>query len=88
VSDYWKGDDDILHANAEFSEVESADSEPIPLENQFDGLSVLLRKLENHPMVEKKKLVVDYDNLWDSRLAPQRVDSNKSRGKAKTSGNR
>jgi Lon protease-like protein len=79
VSDYWKGDDDILHANAEFSEVESADSESIPLENQFDGLSVLLRKLENHPMVEKKKLVVDYDNLWDlgwrlSELIPIKVE--------------
>ena len=79
VSDFWKGNDDILHANVEFSEVESADSEPIPLENQFDGLSVLLRKLENHPMVEKKKLVVDYDNLWDlgwrlSELIPIKIE--------------
>lgn len=79
VSDYWKGDDDIFHANVEFSEAESADSEPIPVENRFDGLSVLLRRLENHPMVEKKKLVVDYDNLWDlgwrlSELIPIKLE--------------
>jgi len=65
VSNCWKADNDVLHAEVEFSEIEFVGNENIPLEDQFIGLSDLLHNLESHPLVEKKNLIIDYDNLWD-----------------------
>jgi len=78
VSDCWKKDDDVLHAEVEFSEIEFVGNEAISLENQFIGLSDLLHNLESHPLVEQKNLIIDYDNLWDlgwrlSELIPMEI---------------
>lgn len=78
VSDCWKEDDDVLHAEVEFSEIEFVGNETISLEDQFIGLSDLLHNLESHPLVEKKNLIIDYDSLWDlgwrlSELIPMEI---------------
>ena len=41
-------------------------------------MSDLLHNLESHPLVEKKNLIINYDNLWDlgwrlSELVPMEI---------------
>ena len=79
ISDCWQEDSGVLHAGVEFSETECLGTEKIPLDEQFSGLIDLLKNLENHPLVEQKKLSIDYNNLWDlgwrlSELIPIEVE--------------
>jgi Lon protease-like protein len=65
IEDCWQADTGVLTANVSFSSTDSVGSQSIPLNDQFSGLADLLQTLENHPLVEQKKLAIDYDNLWD-----------------------
>ena len=65
VIDCWQADSGVLKAEVEFSKRETLGMVTIPLEDQFLGLSDLLRNLEKHPLVEEKKMSIDYNNLWE-----------------------
>jgi uncharacterized protein len=79
ITDCWQEETGLLHAEVEFSETECLGAESIPLDEQFSGLADLLQSLEDHPLVEQKKLSIDYNNLWDlgwrlSELIPIEVE--------------
>lgn len=61
----WQADSGLFEASVSFSSNDSVDCQEIPLNDQFSGLADLLQNLENHPLVEQKKLQIDYNNLWD-----------------------
>lgn len=65
IDDCWQADTGLLHADVEFSSTDAVGSQEIPLQDQHSGLADLLESLENHPLVEQKNLVINYDNLWD-----------------------
>jgi len=65
IEECWQGDGDVLKASVRFSVADCTSTQSIPVGDQFSGLTELLKNLENHPLVEQKKLVIDYDNLWD-----------------------
>lgn len=65
VNDCWQEDTGLLHAKVEFSATDLIGCQEIPLQDQHSGLADLLGSLENHPLVEQKNLVINYDNLWD-----------------------
>ena len=65
ITDCWQEETGVLHADVEFSRADSLEAEVIPLDEQFSGLADFLHNLENHPLVEQKKLSIDYNNLWD-----------------------
>lgn len=65
IEDCWQADSGLLHANVEFSMTDVVGSQEIPLQDQHRGLADLLESLENHPLVEQKNLIINYDNLWD-----------------------
>lgn len=65
VEDCWPAESGVLTANTRFSSTDSVGSQLIPLNDQFSGLADLLQTLENHPLVEQKKLDINYDNLWE-----------------------
>jgi len=63
----------------EFSSADNISAQIIPLNDQFSGLVDLLQSLANHPLVEQKNLLINYDNLWDlgwrlSELVPIEVE--------------
>ncbi|MDP6537890.1 MAG: LON peptidase substrate-binding domain-containing protein [Gammaproteobacteria bacterium] len=79
VADCWQADSGVLHAEVVFSDTDSVGKETILLDDQFAALADLLHNLEDHPLVEQKKLTIDYDNLWDigwrlSELIPIEVE--------------
>ena len=79
AQDFWKEEDDVLHASVEFSEIESTEGEAIPLGDEYTALSELLKNLEDHPLVADKNLVIDYSDLrqlgWRlSELIPLGID--------------
>ncbi|MCH7815143.1 MAG: LON peptidase substrate-binding domain-containing protein [Proteobacteria bacterium] len=65
VEDCWQADSGLLQAEVKFSENERVGNQLIPLDNQFSGLADLLQNLENHPLIERKNLDINYNNLWD-----------------------
>ena len=65
IHDCWQADSGVLEASVEFSETDSLHQDVIPLNEEYTALVDLLQSLENHPMIEQKKLKVDYDNLWE-----------------------
>ncbi|PCJ24858.1 MAG: peptidase S16 [SAR86 cluster bacterium] len=65
IEDCWQIDDGLLMSKVKFSETDSVGKPVISVEDEFEGLADLLQSLGNHPLVEQKKLKIDYDNLWD-----------------------
>lgn len=65
VEDCWQGKSDVLRAKVRFSNTDAVGSQVIPINEEFSGLADLLQSLEEHPLVEKKQISVNYDNLWD-----------------------
>ncbi len=65
IEDCWQAESGVLTANVAFSETDSVGKQIIPVGEEFLALSELLQNLENHPLVEQKNLIIDYDNLWD-----------------------
>ena len=65
VHNAWESDSGVLEADAEFSEQDRMGQEAIPVSEEFAGLVDLLQSLEGHPLVEQKKLQVNYGNLWE-----------------------
>ena len=79
AQDFWKEDDDVLHASVEFSDIESTEADVIPLGDEYTALSELLRNLEDHPLVAGRNLPIDYSDLrqlgWRlSELIPLGID--------------
>jgi|TARA_B110000438_G_scaffold71877_1_gene72065 Lon protease-like protein len=79
IEDFWQADSGLLRANVEFRSVDNISAQVIPLNDQFNGLVDLLQSLGNHPLVEQKNLLINYDNLWDlgwrlSELIPIEVE--------------
>jgi Lon protease-like protein len=60
----WQDDSGVLKALVHFSTTDSVDVQLIPLAKQFSELVELLHKLGDHPLVEKKQLTINYNNLW------------------------
>lgn len=65
IEECWQADNGLVMANVRFSENDSVGKQEIPVEEEFTGLSELLQKLEDHPLVREKQLKIDYGNLWD-----------------------
>ena len=79
AQDFWKEEDDVLHAPVEFSDIESTEADVIPLGDEYTALSELLRNLEDHPLVAGRNLSIDYSDLrqlgWRlSELIPLGID--------------
>lgn len=79
VEKCWQDDSGVLNALVEFSELERVGTPLIPVDEQFGGLVDLLHRLEDHPLVEQKRLDIDYNNLWDlgwrlSELIPVEIE--------------
>ena len=79
AQDFWKEEDDVLHASVEFSDIESTEADVIPLGDDYTALSELLRNLEDHPLVAGRNLSIDYSDLrqlgWRlSELIPLGID--------------
>ena len=79
AQDFWKEEDDVLHASVEFSDIESTEADVIPLGEEYTALSELLRNLEDHPLVAGRNLSIDYSDLrqlgWRlSELIPLGID--------------
>ena len=79
AQDFWKEEDDVLHASVEFSDIESTEADVIPLGDEYTALSELLRNLEDHPLVAGRNLSIDYSDLrqlgWRlSELIPLGID--------------
>jgi len=79
AQDFWKEEDDVLHASVEFSDIESTEADVIPLGDEYTALSELLRNLEDHPLVAGRNLSIDYSDLrqlgWRlSELIPLGLD--------------
>ena len=79
AQDFWKEEDDVLHASVEFSDIESTEADVIPLGDEYTALSELLRNLEDHPLVSGRNLSIDYSDLrqlgWRlSELIPLGID--------------
>ena len=77
--DFWREEDDVLHASVEFSDIESTEADVIPLGDEYTALSELLRNLEDHPLVAGRNLSIDYSDLrqlgWRlSELIPLGID--------------
>ncbi len=65
ITDCWQEGSGVLEATVTFSEQDRLGKEAIPLDDAYAGLMGLLQSLEKHPLVEQKKLTIDYDNLWE-----------------------
>ena len=65
ITDCWQGGSGVLEATVTFSEQDRLGKETIPLDEAYAALVGLLQSLEKHPLVEQKKLIIDYDNLWE-----------------------
>ncbi len=65
IDNCWHEDSGLLMAEATFSTSDVVGKEQIPVEDEFGPLADLLQNLECHPLIEQKKLTIDYDNLWD-----------------------
>lgn len=79
AQDFWKNEDDVLHASVEFSDIESTAGDAIPLGDQYTALIELLKNLEDHPLVADRNLAIDYSDLrqlgWRlSELIPLGID--------------
>ena len=79
AQDFWREEDDVLHASVEFSNIESTEADVIPLGDEYTALSELLRNLEDHPLVAGRNLSIDYSDLrqlgWRlSELIPLGID--------------
>ena len=79
AQEFWKEEDDVLHASVEFSDIESTEADVIPLGDEYTALSELLRNLEDHPLVVGRNLSIDYSDLrqlgWRlSELIPLGID--------------
>ena len=73
-------DNDLLIAKVAFSDHDTVEEAPIPLAEQYPGMTELLQVLEQHPAVEHLRLDVDHDNLWDvgwrlSELIPVELET-------------
>ncbi|MEQ9021384.1 MAG: LON peptidase substrate-binding domain-containing protein [Pseudomonadales bacterium] len=65
IEECWSAASGLLMAKVNFSNIDGLGKQPIPLGDEFSGLADLLQNLENHPLVERKNLDIDYSNLWD-----------------------
>jgi len=65
IKDCWQAESGLLMANVMFSQNDSVSNQAIPIDDDFVALSDLLQSLESHPLVEQKRLIINYDNLWD-----------------------
>lgn len=65
ITDCWQGGSGVLEATVTFSEQDRLGKKAIPLNDAHAALVGLLQSLEKHPLVEQKKLTIDYDNLWE-----------------------
>ena len=65
VEKCWQDDSGVLKALVGFSDTDSVGTQLSPVDEQFGGLADLLQQLEDHPLVEQKRLNIDYNNLWD-----------------------
>lgn len=79
IEDCWQSDSGVLQGNVRFNETDNVGRETIPLDDQYTALADLLQNLESHPLVEQKKLIIDYNNLWDlgwrlSELIPIEIE--------------
>ena len=79
IEDCWQSDSGVLQGNVQFNETDNVGRETIPLDDQYTALVDLLQNLESHPLVEQKKLIIDYNNLWDlgwrlSELIPIEIE--------------
>ena len=79
IEDCWQSDSGVLQGNVQFNETDNVGRETIPLNDQYTALADLLKNLESHPLVEQKKLIIDYNNLWDlgwrlSELIPIEIE--------------
>lgn len=79
IEDCWQSDCGVLQGNVQFNETDNVGRETIPLDDQYTALADLLQNLESHPLVEQKKLIIDYNNLWDlgwrlSELIPIEIE--------------
>ena len=79
IEDCWQSDSGVLQGNVQFNETDNVGRETIPLDDQYTALADLLQNLESHPLVEQKKLIIDYNNLWDlgwrlSELIPIEIE--------------
>ena len=79
IEDCWQSDSGVLQGNVQFNETDNVGRETIPLDDQYTALADLLHNLESHPLVEQKKLIIDYNNLWDlgwrlSELIPIEIE--------------
>ena len=79
IEDCWQSDSGVLQGNVQFNDTDNVGRETIPLDDQYTALADLLQNLESHPLVEQKKLIIDYNNLWDlgwrlSELIPIEIE--------------
>ena len=79
IEDCWQSDSGVLQGSVQFNETDNVGRETIPLDDQYTALADLLQNLESHPLVEQKKLIIDYNNLWDlgwrlSELIPIEIE--------------
>ncbi len=79
IEECWSEPSGLLMAKTSFSNIDGVGKQPIPLGDEFSGLADLLQNLENHPLVERKNLDIDYENLWDvgwrlSELIPIEIE--------------
>jgi uncharacterized protein len=63
VLDYSCAEDELMRARVEFSLSENIDQPAIETGAEHDSLVQLLRKLMDHPAIERLNLSVNYDNL-------------------------
>ena len=80
IQDCWQADTGVLQGKVEYTTGDSTSNDDvIPLDDDYGALVDLLQSLENHPLIEKRKLKINYDNLWDlgwrlSELIPLEVE--------------
>lgn len=65
IKNCWQAESGVLMANVIFSQNDSVGNQVIPIDDDFVALSDLLQSLESHPLVEQKKLIINYNSLWD-----------------------
>lgn len=65
ILDCYEGENNLLRAKVNFSELDSVGKEEIPLNEEFTVLAELLENLKSHPLIEQKQLTINQNNLWD-----------------------
>lgn len=61
VEELWREPNGLVKARVEIAEPLS----PAPMQTNWQSLNEVLRGLEEHPLVRRLNLSIDYDNAWE-----------------------